>query len=289
MSLVPQKTRDVQHTKQTRPGSTNLGTLLARSNAITAGTATQLDSIPTRHHVNSLIQDRREKARNAVAREAAAILAGGHLLPRTDASAVLKAAIKHQLDYGLEGAANILDIAISQRMQNGMKLKLTEEPRLKAAIQELMKQSGQPIADFIQTAELFDGQGNSRGKVAMIVRSSAQDLAIALRKEKLLSVDSETATKLTALIRNAYRSGGTGLADGLAMKISKDLPDGMELKISNDPRLRVRLVRQERDLGNRAPEYIRRIELIDREGKILGRPLAVALVSEDESPEPRRE
>ncbi len=117
---------------------------------------------------------------------------------------------------------------------------------------------------------LKDKDGNPTDKLGIAVRSSSQELAIDINEAKILDWHTEPAQELRRLLVEAYANGGAKAADKVAGRISQHLSDGMQLKIREDKELTKREAEKAKVKGEKEPEYIRFVELIDKKGESLG-------------------
>ena len=77
------------------------------------------------------------------------------------------------------------------------------------------------------------------------------------------------AITAAAMEHQFNHGGGAKAVDALAKDISDKLPDGMKLEITKDPAFE-KLVRDSLRPGQPMPEYIRKVELKDKAGKVIG-------------------
>ena len=84
---------------------------------------------------------------------------------------------------------------------------------------------------------------------------------------------------VSAAIVHQLAAGGPVAADSLGPAISAELKDGMRLEIKPDSELTRKAREHARENGMPEPNYVRLIELRDRNGKVLGN-MAVAVAIE---------
>ena len=186
------------------------------------------------------------------------------------ATAWVKAGLKHQLLSGGVPMADSLAEDISKKLPKGMQLQISRDPKLVASVEQIAKEKGEPVPDYVRFVELLK-DGRSLGKVGMALRSSVQELAMQLGETKQLLPGSPEANSIVGESQKLYARGGARSADSLAPEINKTLPDGMKLTISDDPDYRKKVVEESNKEGTPIPDYIRLIELKDKDGRSLGK------------------
>ncbi len=211
----------------------------------------------------------------------------GELLPESETTDLVRRSIKHELHAAGKTAADSLADAVSKKLPNGMKLKISEDSKLQDIVNERFpNKPGVVRPDYARYVELIDKDGKSLGKkVGMVMRSSVQELAIELGNDKKLSPDNWDVTQaLKREVKKHYELGGAEAADKLAGAISKDLPDGMKLKIEDDKEFREEVVRQAKENGDPIPKYVRSMQLVDKDGKLLGKAIGISIQEPEKKP-----
>jgi hypothetical protein len=211
----------------------------------------------------------------------------GRLNPESALSQLIREGMRHQLNYVGVGAADSLGNDVSKQLPDGMRLKIAQDDVLDARVEKLAKDKGIKTPDYVRKVELIGKDGASLGQIGMVVTSSAQQLAAELGKEKKLVDISPQGMAVVEEMRNQFDYGGAKSVDKFVSNISSKLPDGMKLKITDDDAFRKKVVEGSKKDGDPIPDYIRVLELLDKNGKSLGK-MGISISETKKEPEVRR-
>jgi hypothetical protein len=224
-------------------------------------------------HRNDIVKDLSREIKKA-----------GRLELETEAGEIVVDGIKHQLKFVGAAAADSLATDISKKLPDGMQLKIEQNAKLNARVDKLVKDGVIETPDYVRNVELIAKDGASLGKFSLAISSSGQRLATELGKEKKLDATGAEARNLLKEMQDQFDYGGTKSVDKLAADVSSKLPNGMKLKLIDDEAFRKDVEQTYKKRGDPIPDYMRVVELLDRDGKSLGK-VGVTLYEKKREPE----